>query len=99
MDAETELAQFFGAVKQEGNAPKRRRPKGGYRETRDYPRDQFQETPHRESSLVISLARQLVRQEEEIKVLRQDDALIFFMKSPRNKPRIQGGSRANNLSR
>eukprot|EP00439_Symbiodinium_sp_Y106_P071911 s1460_g13.t1 len=52
----------------------------GYRETRDYPRDQFQETPRRESSLVISLARQLVRQEEEIKVLRQDHVLIFFMK-------------------
>ena len=57
MDAESELAQFFGAVKQEGNAPKRRRPQGGHRETRDYPRDQFQEPPHRESSLVISLAR------------------------------------------
>ena len=80
MDAESELAQFFGAVKQEGHAPKRRRPQGGHRETHDHPRDQFQGPAHRESSLVITLARQLVKQEEEIKVLRQDHALIFFMK-------------------
>ena len=59
-----------------GTAQKRHRPQGGARELRGNYRDYRD----RESSLVISLARQLVRQEEEIKVLRQDHALIFFMK-------------------
>ncbi|CAE7249285.1 PRP2 [Symbiodinium sp. CCMP2592] len=75
----SELAEFFGELKQEGAAQKRRRP-----QSRQYPRaphrDHFNEQAPREFSLLISLARQVIRQEEEIKVLRQDHALIFFMK-------------------
>ena len=65
-------------VKLEGGASKRRRPQQGRYESRE--QFQFQGQEPRGSSLLISLARQAVRQEEELKILRQDHALIYFMK-------------------
>ena len=62
----------------EGGASKRRRPQPGRHESRE--QLQFQGPEPRGSSLLISLARQVIRQEEELKVLRQDHALIYFMK-------------------
>ena len=62
----------------EGGASKRRRPQPGRHESRE--QLQFQGQEPRGSSLLISLAKQAVRQEEELKILRQDHALIYFMK-------------------
>ena len=70
------MDKFFGEVKLEGGASKRRRPQQGRYE----PREPFQSQEPRESSLLISLASRVVRQEEELKILRQDHALIYFMK-------------------
>ena len=63
----------------EGGASKRRRPQPGHHESREQIQLSGPE-PRGHSSLLISLARQVIRQEEELKVLRQDHALIYFMK-------------------
>eukprot|EP00439_Symbiodinium_sp_Y106_P046963 s2644_g6.t1 len=78
-EPESELDQFFGEVKVEGGASKRRRPQSGHHESQEQIQLSGPE-PRGHSSLLISLARQVIRQEEELKVLRQDHALIYFMK-------------------
>ncbi|CAE7367984.1 PRP2 [Symbiodinium sp. CCMP2592] len=74
-----ELEEFFGELKQEGLSQKRRRPHENRQSWNRPHRDHFEQVP-REPSLLLSLARQVIRQEEEIKILRQDHALVFFLK-------------------
>ena len=82
-----QMAEFFGAVKQEqqeGGASKRRRPQYGARDQREYRNSRDQEYPvdgrPKDASLLFALARQVIKQDQEIKILRQDHALIWFMR-------------------
>lgn len=71
------LSEFFGEVKseQEGKANKRRRPEEGH-----HRRMSRSNNSRSEDSLLVSLARLTLRQEEELLVLKQDHSLILFMR-------------------
>ncbi|CAE6969563.1 unnamed protein product, partial [Symbiodinium sp. CCMP2456] len=71
------LSEFFGEVKseQEGKANKRRRPEEGPQR-----RTSRSHNSQSEDSLLVSLARLTLRQEEELLVLKQDHSLILFMR-------------------
>ncbi|CAE7487295.1 unnamed protein product, partial [Symbiodinium sp. KB8] len=76
-----ELDEFFGGLRKpmtgrslELLPNKRRRPALGQS------RDDMPAHP----SLVVSLAKQVIRQEEEIKLLKQDHSLIFFLRPGEN---------------
>ena len=82
-----ELDEFFGEVKvkQEGNAHKRRRPEESRNSFGPKDRDKDQgPREKREDSLLVSLARLALKQEEELLVLKQDFSLILFLKAGSN---------------
>ena len=82
-----ELDEFFGEVKvkQEGNAHKRRRPEESRNTFGPKDRDKDQGPKEkREDSLLVSLARLALKQEEELLVLKQDFSLILFLKAGSN---------------
>ncbi|CAE7618384.1 ML1 [Symbiodinium sp. CCMP2592] len=69
-----ELEDFFGEVKAEGQATNKRRkpePDRSYRPTGQL---------GRADPLVLSLARAVVRQEEELKVLKQDHSIVMWLR-------------------
>ncbi|CAE7254236.1 unnamed protein product, partial [Symbiodinium sp. CCMP2592] len=70
-----ELEDFFGEVKAEGQATnKRRKP--------EHPDRPFRPSgpSGRADPLILSLARAVVRQEEELKVLKQDPSIVMWLR-------------------
>ncbi|CAE7234626.1 unnamed protein product, partial [Symbiodinium sp. KB8] len=79
-----ELDEFFGEVKsKQGKAQKRRRPEEGRTTFGPQHRDQGH-GERKEDSLLVSLARLALKQEEELLVLKQDYSLILFLKAGSN---------------
>ncbi|CAE7208423.1 unnamed protein product [Symbiodinium sp. CCMP2592] len=73
MFEDPDMNEFFGEVKQEPTA-KRRRPE----ETSG--KSQLQAAGGRKDELVITLARLAIKQEEELQVLKQDHSFMLFMR-------------------
>ena len=74
---EDALREFFGEVKQE-TSNKRRRPAEQHQRARATPGSKAQQPT---DGLVTSLARLVLKQEEELQVLKQDHSLIMFMRA------------------
>ncbi|CAE7679495.1 unnamed protein product [Symbiodinium microadriaticum] len=68
----TELDEFFGSLKQPAAQNKRRR---SVDQQLVHPRNH-----HGSDNLVLTLAKVVVRQEEEIKILKQDHSIVMWMK-------------------
>ena len=71
------MREFFGEVKQE-TSNKRRRPAEQHQRARATPGSKTQQPT---DGLVTSLARLVLKQEEELQVLKQDHSLIMFMRA------------------
>ncbi|CAE7341282.1 unnamed protein product, partial [Symbiodinium microadriaticum] len=75
-----ELEEFFGGLPKQGVSRSLELPNKRRRPALGQPRDELPSHP----SLLVSLAKQVVRQEEEIKLLKQDHALVFFLRPGEN---------------
>ncbi|OLQ09208.1 Repetitive proline-rich cell wall protein 2 [Symbiodinium microadriaticum] len=75
-----ELEEFFGGLPKQGVSRSLELPNKRRRPALGQPRDDLPSHP----SLLVSLAKQVVRQEEEIKLLKQDHALVFFLRPGEN---------------
>ncbi|CAE7400543.1 unnamed protein product [Symbiodinium sp. CCMP2456] len=80
MSGNDEMEEFWGSLQTPSSllqSNKRRRPPtNGFRQDNPYQPQQFQAQP----DLLVTLARQVVRQDEEIKLLKQDHSLILFLR-------------------